>query len=140
MILTFQQTMYPLLMGHKTVTRRVYKPLHNKRWMNQWDKAKFWHDAYTKSPQYGGKYFGKICLRQRPYMSRFIDMTEEDLEAEGGLWDTIWDYIGERDPYQECLVIPFLFCAPQNYELIQLLQPMYQSYIEHQKEVKSNKT
>ena len=84
----------------------------------QWDKGRHWHKAYDKNPRLGGRHIGMIYLTCRPYVERYCDMPVSDLEAEGGLWDTVEDYIGKRDPQQECCVLRFRFHSLEEYESI----------------------
>lgn len=52
-ILSFSKTLYPLLSGDKTVTRRQWKTAEYKKWMCG-DKFQI----YTKSPRNGGERIG----------------------------------------------------------------------------------
>lgn len=92
MNISFAWTLEPLLAGKKTVTRRKWAKRTIKRWQRAWDNGPRLHDAYDKLPCWGGKKIGYIGLTARPYMERLADMPESDVEAEGGLWDSLEEY------------------------------------------------
>jgi len=92
-IISFAWTTKPLLEGRKTVTRRDWTIGYLRKWQRAWDRGDLVHDAYNKLPFRGGKCVGKIRLLCRPYLERLGDMPEEDLEAEGGLWDSLEEFI-----------------------------------------------
>ena len=93
MIISFAWTVDPLLAGIKTVTRRDWKPRHMATWQRAWDEGRRIHDAWDKVPFAGGRWIGKIRLTCRPYWERLGDMPAEDLVAEGGLWDSLEEFV-----------------------------------------------
>ena len=93
MNISFAWTTEAFLAGRKTCTRRDWTPRYFKMWVKAWDEGRLIHKAWDKSPRFGGKCLGPIKMTRRPYMERLGDMTEADLEAEGGLWDSVEDYI-----------------------------------------------
>ena len=104
MIISFAWTTLPLLTGDKTVTRR--------RWTK--DYASRFHagdlvDAYDRSPRAGGQKVATIRLTCDPYRERLADMPEEDLAAEGGLWESKEEFIElfGGSPEDEVTVIRF---------------------------------
>ena len=110
MIISFAHTTPALLAGRKTVTRRAdWKPATFKRWRNAWDAGKHVHDAYDRLPRVGGRKVGTLRLTCRPYLEPMRDMPESELEAEGGLWETLAEFIGDTDPDQPVPVIRFEF-------------------------------
>lgn len=110
MIISFAWTTPALLAGRKTVTRRAgWKPATFKRWQDAWDRQDRLHDAYDRLPRVGGRKVGTIRLTCRPYLEPMRNMPESDLAAEGGLWDTLAEFIGDSDPDQPVPVIRFAF-------------------------------
>ncbi len=51
------------------------------------------HDAWDSNPRNHGMKVGTFILTARPYRERLGDFPESDLAAEGGLWETVQDYI-----------------------------------------------
>jgi hypothetical protein len=109
MILTFAKTEAEFLAGIKTVTRRFYKSTQTARWQAQWDKGNHIHKAYDKSPRQGGKQIGWLKLTERPYVERLSDMPESELEAEGGMVDSLeaFQALVGKGPDDEATVIRF---------------------------------
>jgi len=79
------------------------------RWQRAWDEGRLVHDAVDKSLRFGGKRIGKLRLTCRPYWERLEDMHPDDLEAEGGLWTSIEEFMGlfPGEPGQEVAVVRF---------------------------------
>jgi len=50
-----------------------------------------------------------VRLTHRPYLERLADMPSADLDAEGGYWTTLGEFIGDRDPSTRLAVIRFTF-------------------------------
>lgn len=92
MNITFAKTQGPLCAGHKTCTRRDWKPSYMLIWQKAWDEGRFTHNAYNKSPRVGGQQMGTITMTCRPYWEPLRDMPESDLEAEGGLWGSVEEF------------------------------------------------
>ncbi|HAA53560.1 MAG TPA: hypothetical protein DCE42_02325 [Myxococcales bacterium] len=93
MILSFALTTEELLSGAKTVTRRDFAPTQLARWQAQYDKdPDKLHQAWDKVPFAGGQRIGEFRLTYRPYLERLRDMPVEDLEAEGGMVETIEEF------------------------------------------------
>jgi hypothetical protein len=109
MILTFAKTEAEFLAGIKTVTRRFYKSTQTARWQAQWDKGNLLHQAYDKSPRQGGKQIGWFRLTERPYLEALRDMPASELEAEGGMVDSLEAFreLVNKEPDDEATVIRF---------------------------------
>lgn len=84
----------PLITGQKTVTRRLWKPKASEQWCKAWDKGKRKHQAWSQcSFVKGAKKIGEFTLVERPYQQKLKYMRESDLYEEGGLWNTVDDFI-----------------------------------------------
>lgn len=86
MILSFAWTTEAVVSGVKSVTRRVWSDRYFRQWVAAYRRGDVFHDAFTRSPRYGGKGFGFVNLVKEPYRERLRDMPVEDLAAEGGYW------------------------------------------------------
>lgn len=93
MIISFAWTVGPLVAGLKTRTSRDWSERHMAAWQRAWDEGRLVHQAWDKSPRAGGKRRGYIRLTKRPRWERLGDMTNADLEAEGGLWATREEFV-----------------------------------------------
>lgn len=85
-IISFAWTTEALLAGKKTVTRRWWK----KCPLKPGDLVQ----AYNKSPRFGGKRVAIIkivSVREEP----LFDITYDELNKEGGLWPTTYDFIDQ---------------------------------------------
>ena len=112
MILSFAWTTPALLEGRKTVTRRNWKRGHPGAAYNMclgYGYGKRIHQAWSKMPYAGGHRVGYVELTCKPYWEKLSDMPESDLAAEGGLWDSLDEFIELMggDPDKEVLVIRF---------------------------------
>jgi len=109
MIISFAWTTPQFLDGTKTVTRRDWSDRTLAQWQKAWDDRRLVHDAYDKSPRSKGQKVGTFILTARPYRERLGDFPESDLVAEGGLWETVQDYIDLQggDSEKELVVIRF---------------------------------
>jgi len=77
MIISFAWTTYAFLARRKTVTRREWDDEYAERF-----KTGSIHQAYDKSPRYGGKQIGRIqilSITREP----IVKMPESDYDAEG---------------------------------------------------------
>jgi hypothetical protein len=92
-LISFSLTTKEFLSGRKTVTRRRWKPRHLEMWQRLWDTRQLEHDAWDKSPRFGGKKIGRFRLTCRPYLERLADMPKSDLVAEGGMVETLGEFI-----------------------------------------------
>lgn len=88
-ILSFALTTEELLAGQKTVTRRDWKDSHMANWQRWYDEGRRVHAAYDQIPIAGGTKIAEIRLTERPYWERLEEMPTSDLEAEGGMVDTV---------------------------------------------------
>lgn len=88
-IISFAKTVDELLAGQKSVTRRLWKPSYRTHWQRWYDEGRRTHQAYNASPRVGGEQIGTIDLTQRPYVEHIADMPVADLEAEGGMVDSV---------------------------------------------------
>ncbi len=87
MILSFAWTTDALLSGKKTCTRREWSDCTTKAGLNAYRQGRLMHQAWTNAPfVQGARKVADIRLTQLPYQEQLADMTEFDLEAEGGLW------------------------------------------------------
>ena len=99
--------------GSKDTTRRIWKPKTIAAWQGAWDKNPLkWHTVTNKSLVYGGSRIGSLQLLERPYQERLGDMPHADLIREGGMANSIDDFInlyfrGDRD--QIVTVVRFKF-------------------------------
>jgi hypothetical protein len=109
MLISFAWTTPQFLDGTKTVTRRDWSDRTFAQWCRAWDEKRLTHDAWDKNPRCGGKKIGAFALTARPYRERLGDFPAADLAAEGGLWETVQDYIGLQggDPGKDLVVIRF---------------------------------
>jgi len=96
MILSFAWTTGPFLAGLKTVTRRKAAARTVKIWQKKWDERNTVNSAYDKTPLYGGEYLCDFELVERPHLQPLWAMPEEDLIAEGGMWQ-------DKTHFIECL-------------------------------------
>lgn len=111
LIISFGKTLE--FLPHKSVTRRTWKDTHAKKFINAFSQNKL-IKAFDKDPRYGGKQIGWCRLSCVPYKERLCDMPSEDLQAEGGMCDTIGAFIQQYfdgDPRLEVWVIRFEFIA-----------------------------
>jgi hypothetical protein len=111
MILSFAWTLEPLMAGRKTCTRRHWSQRTMAAWQKAWDEGRRRHQAWDKLAYRGGHRRGFIDLTCRPYWEPLRDMPEEDLEAEGGLWDSLDEFIDLQggDPDEVVAVVRFEF-------------------------------
>jgi len=108
MIISFAWTTEALKCGRKTCTRRRWSERFFEQWARAWREGRLVHDAYDRSPRAGGKKVGEIRLTCEPYKERLVDMPEEDVEAEGGLWGSKEEFILLfGDPEEEVVVVRF---------------------------------
>jgi len=90
-----------MLSGRNTRTRRDWSEPPFQRWVKSWSQGRHIHDAWDRIPIAGGRKIAQIRLTCEPHRERLGDVPEDDLEAEGGLWDSLGDFIalfgGARD-------------------------------------------
>ena len=92
-IISFSKTIEPYRRRIKTVTRRDWKDSYLERWQRWFDEGRVMHDAWTQLPRVAGaRKMGNLRLTERPYRERLADMPEEELEAEGGMCDTLGEF------------------------------------------------
>lgn len=113
MIISFAHTTEAFLAGIKTVTRRDWSDKHFQQWLKAYEAGRLIHDAYDKSPRCHGKKVGQFELTCMPYREALRDMPESDLKAEGDLWDSLADFIGNRDPNHVVTVVRFRPILPE---------------------------
>ena len=108
-IISFAMTTGAFLDYRKTVTRRFWNRAYAERWQKWYDEGKVFHQAYDKLPRNGGQQIGSLRLTCRPYWEQLGDMPESDLEAEGGYWASIEEFIEAlgKTPEDEAFVIRF---------------------------------
>lgn len=92
MILSFGWTAQYL--QHKTVTRRTWAERTAKSWCKAWDEGRHIHQAWNKSTfAKGARKLCDIKLTARPYQEYLADMPESDVVAEGGMVETVQEFI-----------------------------------------------
>jgi len=77
---------------HKTVTRRAWKDKHAQKFTNAFHQNKL-VKALDKDIRYGGKQIGWCRLLCAPYKEQLSAMPHSDLKAEGGMCDSIEQFI-----------------------------------------------
>lgn len=90
--ISFAWTTPALLAGRKTVTRRLW----DDRFAQHFIWAFYRGDlvtAYDKNPRNGGKPVATIRLTEKPHKERLREITEAEVQAEGGLWANRADFI-----------------------------------------------
>ncbi len=80
--ISFKLTLPQLLSGKKTVTRRVWKDSHAKKFIKAFNDGKF-IPAYDKDQRNGGKLVGYLVLECEPYKECINNMVESDVINEG---------------------------------------------------------
>lgn len=94
MILSFAWTTDALLTGKKTCTRRVWSDRTARAWVSAYKSDRLFHSAWDQcSFVKGAKKIADIRLTHLPYRERLKDMPESDLDAEGGLWSSLDEFI-----------------------------------------------
>lgn len=108
-IVSFSMTTEQYRTGQKTVTRRFWKRSYAERWQRWWDEGHRIHQAYDKQARFGGVPIGGFRLTCRPYFERLSNMPVADLVAEGGMCETLEEFIQfvGKSPDDEALVIRF---------------------------------
>ena len=111
MEISFAWTTPALLTGRKTCTRRDWTHFWFNKWVAAWRRGDVVHTALDKSRRAGGSPIGQITLTCEPYMERLGDMPESDLEAEGGLWDSLDEFVDLQggDADKELAILRFTF-------------------------------
>jgi len=77
---------------HKTVTRRAWKDKHAQKFTNAFHQNKL-VKALDKDIRYGGKQIGWCRLLCAPYKEQLAAMPQADLAAEGGMCDSLEQFI-----------------------------------------------
>jgi len=109
--ISFGKTLPHLL--HKTVTRRCWKDSHAKKFASAFHQNKL-IKALDKDIRYGGKQIGWCRLICAPYKEQLSAMPQNDLKAEGGMCDSIEQFIQryfKGNSSLEVWVIRFEFVA-----------------------------
>jgi hypothetical protein len=93
-ILSFAWTSEAFIKGIKTKTRRRLKERQFNMWMKRYrEKPNQIHTAVDKCLAWGGKRIGHFILTDYPYLEKLGNMPKEDLIAEGGMWDSVEEFI-----------------------------------------------
>lgn len=98
---------------YKTVTRRSWKDSHALKFIKAFNHNKL-IKALDKDIRYGGKQIGWCRLLCAPYKERLAAMPEQDLEAEGGMCQSVAEFIQQYfkgNGSLEVWVIRFEFAA-----------------------------
>jgi hypothetical protein len=109
--ISFAWTSEAYLNGLKTCTRRDWKDRHFQQWVRAYQNDHLVHDAWSNLPFVAGaEKIGRFRLACEPYRERLADMREEDLVAEGGLWESKEEFIRLQggDPSKELVVVRFI--------------------------------
>ncbi len=104
-------------LDHKTCTRRDWKDSHAAKFLNAFDRAaaagqQLRVPAIDKGYHAGGKQIGWLVICDRPYKERLADMGGYDLMSEGGMCDSVEEFIAKYfkgDENLEVWVISFRF-------------------------------
>ena len=62
-------------------------------WQRGFDAGRVWHRAISKNLGWGGKDIGLIRLKERPHRQFLAEMPDSDLVAEGGMVDSVSEFI-----------------------------------------------
>lgn len=99
--------------GPKDTTRRIWKPRTLEAWQRSFDTDPLrCHVAVDKCLAYGGQRIGTIRLTDRPCLERLGDMPESDLIREGGMAETVAEFIElyfRGNPDQVVAVVRFQY-------------------------------
>jgi hypothetical protein len=99
--------------GTKCVTRRRWAERTIQAWQRSFDADPTRrHIAVNKCLAYGGKSIGSLTLTARPYLERLADMPHEDLVHEGGMCNSVQEFIDryfDGDSDRMVTVIRFKF-------------------------------
>ena|GEM_PF-2107809 len=109
LIISFGKTLEYL--PEKSVTRRTWKDVHAQKFINAFNQNKL-VKAFDKDIRYGGKQIGWCRLSCAPYKEQLCDMPEKDLLAEGGMCDTISEFVQQYfdgNPRLDVWVVRFDF-------------------------------
>jgi hypothetical protein len=80
--------------GLKTVSRRDWSERYARQRVKAWEEGRTRHQAWNKVPRCQGAHqIGYFDLTACVYQERLVDMPEEDVQAEGGLWLSKADFI-----------------------------------------------
>ena len=113
MILSFGWTsQYLPPTGCKDTTRRIWSDRTFKAACKAWDEGRLWHDAVNKQLCFGGDYIGKWKYLERPFKQPLSEMTPDELIREGGMVDTVDEFIDKYfggDSTLEPVVVRFHF-------------------------------
>jgi hypothetical protein len=109
MIISFAWTTEAVKAHRKKCTRRDWSETHFQQWVKAYREDRLVHDAYDRSPRVGGLRFGQIKLVCEPYWEALRDMPVEDLELEGGYWNSKAEFIElfGGNPDKEVVVMRF---------------------------------
>jgi hypothetical protein len=93
MIISMAWTTNAYLKCRKRCTRRMWTDAYLAQWQKAWDEGRLYHSVYDRSPRNGGRQIGTLRLTCRPYREPLSQMPVSDLEAEGGLWSSLAEFI-----------------------------------------------
>jgi len=86
--MSFAWTTEAYLKGLKTETRRVWSPEYARRFKK--DKLV---QAYDRQPRFRGMKIGINRLTKDAYQQWLHEMTMENIRKEGGLWNSVEEFI-----------------------------------------------
>lgn len=125
MIISFAWTIDPLLAGLKTCTRRAWSDPYFQLWVKAWRDGRHIHQAWDKSPRFGGHQQAWIRLTCEPYRELLADMPDSDLVAEGGLWGSRAEFMALFDePDKPVAVVRFVLSNEKGSSLCQGTLPL----------------
>lgn len=96
MIVSFRYTIPQLCrtINPKKATRRKQSKKTFEKWLKFWKESKLIHQAWTASPYVlDAIAVGEIRLTQVPYLQSLKDMSDYDLQMEGGIVDSVDEFI-----------------------------------------------
>ena len=82
MIISFGHTIKGIITKKKKCTRRAWKDNYAAKFCQAFEQGKTIHQAWSKSPLYGGEFLGEIKLTCKPYQEYLKDIPESDIELE----------------------------------------------------------
>jgi hypothetical protein len=115
--------------GCKDTTRRIWKESYYEAYCRAWDDGRYWHDAVNKQLCFGGHYIGRFKLLERPFKQPIAEMTPDELIREGGMVDTVDEFIEKYFKGDKSLApvvvrfkfVPLVLPKPKQLSLLELI-------------------
>jgi hypothetical protein len=113
----------------KDTTRRIWSDRTFKAYLKAWDEGRYWHEAVDKQLCFKGKYIGRIKLIERPFKEAIAEMTSDELIREGGMVDTVDEFIDKYFKGDKSLVpvvvrfkfVPSVIPKPKQLSLLEMM-------------------